>query len=412
MTTGNVVSWKLRQFDNQPSDPTLEPQDPPRPEDKPPMEDFKPGNAYYEKVKYYEPARTDTANILKCPVEAFRPWRWVVRILIHNLDWINEKYINKKWASAGGDPILAGWANATAWFVFGAHGAGEPAQYLLTAAHNVVNPQPPHNDDGKLILKSGEKIVPNAQRARADAVYVIANSGNKQYRGWVDCVSVMSAYLYDPAEGKPSWCRDLAALRIKDSTFPAELFTDAPPVCRMPSVFPVMTTHFIVVGYASKVAQLFKDMCGLYFGRTKRVAGASAEDYDVVQFPGTKIWQNTDGTVSQEKDTLQWERVSKEGTDEGVMSRKGMSGGPGVATIELPGGGRLVVVVSVNVNERNGSIFREVHENIKDGGADPLRLLKAVGATKLVWRGISSSFCGHDKIGDFNGAFWMVQEDH
>ncbi|KAL8995259.1 MAG: hypothetical protein Q9169_004965 [Polycauliona sp. 2 TL-2023] len=322
-------------------------------------------------------AVNDAALTFKCPPEHFVRWRWVVRIYSRNLALgpaVPNTLLNP------GVKLKSAWTQATAWFVRDAHAAGAPAQYLLTAAHNFLNPVYAHDDEGNIASMGGPW-----ERARADAIFVVATLGPNVFTGWVDRISVMRGYFDNVQDVR----NDGAALRIAYSTIPPDFYLSAPRIASLPAPLPLggappVAPHtwnlpFVVAGYPGAING-FADLAGFYIGGVRNVGAVTATVGDFAAVTITKnIVAAQLGVNNVTNATITWNSAQ-------VVSNQGMSGCPQV--LRVPGAGPAppeeVAVSSLNVSGI-GAGFANPPINANQLSVDPLSLLFAVNALDLEW---------------------------
>ncbi|KAL8788636.1 MAG: hypothetical protein Q9213_001564 [Squamulea squamosa] len=315
----------------------------------------------------------DAALAFKCPPVHYDHWRWVVRIYTRNLSLQSDepgKPVNN------GVRLKANWTQATAWFVNGAHAAGAPAQYLLTAAHNFLNPVYTHDNDGRVTNMA------TMESARADAIFVVATWGPNVFTGWVDRVSVMRGYFDNVNDLR----NDGAALRIAYSKIPPEFFTNAPRVAALPPPMPAgaappnqWNLPFVVAGFPGAINR-FTDLAGLYIGGVRNVGAVAATvaDFGPVTVSKNAVTPQLGGN-HHNNGTITWNSAQ-------VATSQGLSGSPGVLLV--PGGGGAaaeeVVVSSLNTGGI-GAGFANPPMNVNQTSVDPLSLLYAVNSLDMEW---------------------------
>ncbi|KAI4270840.1 MAG: hypothetical protein L6R38_006997 [Xanthoria sp. 2 TBL-2021] len=321
------------------------------------------------------PATQAAALSFKCPSEHFDRWCWVVRIFSRNLApfphlpcTVLDTGVKQK----------ATWSQATAWFARDAHTAGTPAQYLLTAAHNFLNPVYSHDNDGKVTSMG------TMEQALADAVFVVATLGSSVFTGWVDRVSVMTGYF----DNKNDLRNDGAALHIENSKIPSELYTNAPRIVSLPPPMPAggdpppgpnrWNFPFVVAGFPAAINR-FADLAGLYIGgvRNAGAVAAAVADFGPVMVSKNIVTaqlgpKNINGTITWNADQ--------------VNCSQRLSGSPGVLLIPSVGeaGTEEVVICSLNTNGI-GAGFAKSPLIADPLSVDPVSLLYAVDSLDMEW---------------------------
>ncbi|KAL9097376.1 MAG: hypothetical protein Q9165_000271 [Trypethelium subeluteriae] len=312
----------------------------------------------------YDSAVASAGKMSACRPADFEPWRWVVRLFVHNILWQPSekgKPINP------GVKLKSGWSTSTAWFAAAAHAPGDNGKWLLTAAHNIFSVVPPHDENGNVTRMDG------SQHARADAIFVLATWGPKIFTGWVSKAAAMKGY----AENKDDHRCDGAALHIHESKIPASWWERAPTITSLPSSMAdppaIYQLHFVVAGYPGSINQ-YPDMSGFYLGGRRVAPGQAITRDNFQKVVITK--KNPTALVGGDNGTLTFDEIQ-------VVTAPGMSGSPGVAwvpTVEAP-----IVVGSHHTSGTAAGFIKLADGDAVAVGVDPKVLLNAIGAEDLAW---------------------------